>query len=215
MLNITFLLDKTNNWIEKYVKEFTLNNKNKFNFNISFNHNEVKKQDIVFILGYTKILDNNFLNVNKLNLVVHESALPYGKGFSPIQWQILEGKNEIIFTLFEAVENLDSGDIFLQKKVLFSGYELFDEIRKIQGMNTMELVKEFLDIYPEIERKPQIGNETIFPKRKDEDDMLDINKTIKEQFNHLRIANNDEYPLWFEIDGNKYIVKIYKDENGK
>jgi len=214
MINITFLLDKTNNWIEFYVKNFIHTFENdRFHFTVSYNHEEVKKNDIVFILGYTKILHENFLNANVLNLVVHESALPKGKGFSPVQWQILNGENEIIFTLFEAKTELDSGDIFLQKNVLFSGYELFDEIRNIQGQKTMELIQDFLDNFPVNTKKVQVGEETVYKKRKLDDDKLDVNKSIKEQFNHMRIANNDEFPLWFEIDGNKYLLKIYKENN--
>ncbi len=216
MTDITFLLDKTNNWIEPFVKGFINTYKiNKFNFNfkISFNHEKVKNNDIVFILGYTKILNELFLNSNILSLVVHESNLPEGKGFSPIQWQILNGQTEIVFTLFEAKKELDSGDIFFKKNVLFSGYELFDEIRNIQGKKTMELIQEFLDAYPVLNKEAQYGEGTVFKRRKSNDDKLNINKSIKEQFNHFRIANNDDYPLWFEIDSNKYIVKIYREDN--
>ena len=46
----------------------------------------------MFVIGYTKILPKEFLEGNKLVLVIHESDLPKGKGFSPVQWQILEGK---------------------------------------------------------------------------------------------------------------------------
>lgn len=206
-MKITFLLDRDNNWIESFTQEYI--NLKKVG-DISYNHFDVKGNDIVFILGYTKVLDEDFLHSNKLNLVVHESDLPKGKGFSPVQWQILEGKNEIIFTLFEAQKEIDSGDIYMQKEVKFSGYDLFDEIRNIQGKETLNLIDEFLSQYPNIVPKKQIGDETIYPKRKDKDDMLDIDKSIREQFNHFRIANNDEYPLWFEIDGHKYNLKIEK-----
>ena len=33
--------------------------------------------------------------MNKNNIVVHASDLPKGRGFSPMSWQILEGKNKI------------------------------------------------------------------------------------------------------------------------
>ena len=141
---------------------------------------------------------------------MHESDLPNGKGFSPIQWQILRGINDIVFTLFEATANIDSGDIVLQKRVKFSGYELFDEIRDIQGKMTMEIIREFLTVYPKFDRKKQYGEESIFKRRSIEDDKLDVNKTIYEQFNHFRVSDNDRFPCWFDIDGHKYEVKIYK-----
>jgi methionyl-tRNA formyltransferase len=206
-MKVTFLLDKSNNWIKSFVEEYI---SSKEVGNIFYNHLDVKDNDIVFILGYTKILDETFLQSNKLNLVVHESDLPRGKGFSPIQWQILEGKNEIVFTLFEAQKEIDSGDIYLQKNVKLSGYELFNEIREIQGKETIKLIDEFLNKFPNIISRKQTGTETIYPKRNNKDDMLNVDKTIREQFNHFRIANNGEYPLWFEIDGHKYNLKIEK-----
>jgi len=209
-MKVVFLLDKSNNWIEPYIQKYIAESKN--NYSIHYDHSELIGNEIVFILGYTKILDKNFLDQNKLNLVVHESDLPYGKGFSPIQWQILEGKNEITFTLFEATENVDAGAIYAQKNVNFSGYELFDEIRSIQGEKTIELIREFIERYPNVSKKQQIGSESIYPRRTNEDDRLNAHKTIKEQFNHFRIANNNDYPLWFEIDGHKYIIKIFEDK---
>ncbi len=41
-----------------------------------------------FFLGCSKIAGPDVLNRNKYNLVVHESALPKGKGFAPVAWQI-------------------------------------------------------------------------------------------------------------------------------
>jgi len=208
-MKVAFLLDKNNSWIKEYIVDYT---KDKKNFIISFKPDEINNYDFVFILGYTKVLNNSFLKRNGINLVVHESNLPKGKGFSPIQWQILEGKDKIVFTLFEASERIDSGDIFLQKEVLFKGHELLNEIRHIQAVNTIELINNFLEKYPNISKKKQQGEETFYPKRNQNDDRLDINKTIAEQFNHLRIANNEEFPLWFKINGHKYHIRISKSK---
>ncbi|MGG7073562.1 formyltransferase family protein [Campylobacter sp. 9BO] len=209
-MKIAFLLDKHNNWIEPFVKKYIcLKQIGK----IFYNSADVRDNDLVFILGYTKLVDDNFLNTNKLNLVIHESDLPTGKGFSPIQWQILDGKNEITFSLFEAQKEIDSGPIYLQRIVKFGGYELFDEIRNIQGVETINLIDDFLKMYPNVVSRKQFGKETIYPRRTKRDDRLDINKTIMEQFNHFRIADNDKYPLWFEINGHKYNLKISRIYN--
>ena len=58
---VTFLLDKSNLWIEKQLKTFNFNLKKKFIFRISKNANNVKNQKIVFPLSYTKILTEKFL----------------------------------------------------------------------------------------------------------------------------------------------------------
>jgi len=40
------------------------------------------------------------------------------------------------------------------------------------------------------------------------DSRLDIDRSIKEQFNLLRVVGNEEYPAFFEINGHKYLLKI-------
>ena len=49
------------------------------------------------------------------------------------------------------------------------------------------------------------------PKRTWADGELDINKTIKDNFNLLRVGNNDAWPSFFYHKGTKYILKIFKD----
>ena len=99
---VVFLFDQKNNWIKKYFKIFQKIKNKKYNFKFSENYKNVIDNDIVFILGYTKILNKSFLKKNILNLIIHESDLPQGKGFSPVQWQILEGKTNISICLIEA-----------------------------------------------------------------------------------------------------------------
>ena len=47
--------------------------------------------DICILLS-CELLDKEQLALHKHNLVVHESDLPKGQGWSPMTWQILEGK---------------------------------------------------------------------------------------------------------------------------
>lgn len=210
MIKVGLLFDAKNNWIEKYL--IRINEieelKKKYKFHFSYDPDEFKGYEIVFILGFTRILPKSFLESNKLNLVVHESELPKGKGFSPVQWQILEGGNRIAVCLFEAIEELDAGDIFAKVFIELGGYELFDEIRQKQAAATLELISKFLIEYPRNTRTKQHGESSVYRKRSEQDDALDIDKTIREQFNHLRIADNERYPLYFVIDGQKYYLII-------
>lgn len=209
---VTFLLDKKNNWIELFLLSSKLiNYSEKYNIKISHNHMEVQDQDIVFILGYTKILNEDFLKSNKLNLVIHESALPKGKGFAPVQWQILEEAKFIPVCLIEATSNVDSGDIIYRHKIELSGFELYEEIRKKQAEATIKIISEFLKIYPNFNREKQTGPDSFYRKRGINDGELDIDKSIKQQFNLLRIGNNDGWPSFFYYEGKKYFLKIYSE----
>ena len=72
--------------------------------------------EIVFILGYYSLVPSSQLEKHRHNLVVHESDLPSGRGWSPLFWQVLEGKQRIPIVLFEAVEDADAGPILRQAR---------------------------------------------------------------------------------------------------
>ena len=140
--SVALVFDKDNNWIYDFFKNIKFEFKN-YSISKFFRADEVLGFDIVFLLGHTKILPSEFLQRNKLTLVVHASDLPKGKGFAPIQWQLLEGQNEIKVSLIEAAENVDSGDIFLQSIITFDGTELYKEIREKQAIATINIISEF------------------------------------------------------------------------
>lgn len=170
--------------------------------------------DVVFLLSYSKIISAEELRLNKHNLVVHESNLPEGKGWSPLTWQVIEGKNDIRITLFEADEKVDSGKIYLRKNMHFNGDELVDELRKKQAEYTLEMCLEFINNYNKLINSAydQAGESTYYPRRYPQDSELDINKTMNEQFNLLRTVDNDKYPAFFYKNNKKYIIKIFKDK---
>ena len=207
---MAFLFDKENHWIHDiFIKKRPI--LKNYSFEIFFYEKEVSNFDIVFILGYTKILPAEFFERNRLNLVVHESDLPKGKGFAPVQWQLLEGSSEITVSLIEAVDKVDSGDIFLQKKMNFDGTELYDEIRSKQADTSLDIITDFLKSYPKFTRRKQEGVETFYPKRTMKDGELEMSKTLEQNFNLLRVSNNEEWPSFFHYRGNKYLLKIFKE----
>ena len=179
------------------------------------NHNDISESyDVVFILSYHKIIGNSFLSKNKHNIVIHASDLPLGKGWAPLFWQVLEGKSKITFSMFEATEGVDDGPIYMQKELILNGLELNNELRVKQAEIQIKMCKAFVDNYSIFNQpRRQVGNETFYSKRDASDSELDINKTIREQFNLLRIVDNEEYPAFFCIDGKKFIIKIYSENN--
>lgn len=211
---VSFLFDSTNDWIQFYLPliRFQRNYKDKYVFASYSDPSLVPDQTIVFILSYTKILKADFLKRNKFSLVAHPSALPCGKGFSALQWQILEGKEDIPVSLIEAAEEVDSGDIYDQITIKFEGHELHHELREAQATAVYTLVERFLDRYPDsVQSKPQIGEPTFYRRRTVSDRELDVNSSLKDLFPLLRISSNEDWPAFFEINGHRYLLKIYKD----
>lgn len=208
------ILTTPDQWFVEYAKQ--LQNKIE-NSKLYFDHQKLTKSyDIVFILSYHKIIEKEYLDNNKHNIVIHASALPKGKGWAPMFWQILEGKDNIPFTMFEVDEGVDSGDIYMQKTLQLNGYELNDELRKKQAWHIINMCLGFIENYEKYKIPiKQNGTESFYKKRTAKDSELDIEKSIKEQFNLLRIVDNENYPAFFYKDDKKYILKIEeaKDEN--
>ena len=168
-----------------------------------------KQTEVVFVLSYFEILSENFLARFPHTYVVHESALPKGRGWAPLFWQILEGKNQIPIVLFKVEKDVDRGDIFIKDKIVLKGTEIHEEIRFLQGYKTIEMCQNFLDNYQALKPRPQRGESTKFRRRTPEDSCLDINRSLKEQIHLLRIVNNEEFPAFFKYRNRKYIIKIY------
>ena len=208
---VTFLLDKSNLWFEKHLKNYDFRLNNKYIFKISKNPKNIKNQNIVFPLSYTKILPEDFLQKNELILVAHPSKLPKDKGFAPLQYQILKNKNKVYMSLIKAAKEVDAGPIYLQNSFLLNGTELSDEIRNVQGIQFLNIIKKFLIKYPNIKPTKQTGKGNFNKRRYPKDSQLNINKTIKQQFNHLRINDNELYPSFFYYKDQKYIIKVFKE----
>jgi methionyl-tRNA formyltransferase len=173
-------------------------------------HDSVKEGDILFLLGCVKIFKK--LELNKNNIVIHESDLPKGKGWSPLTWQVLEGKNKIPICLFEATNKIDAGNIYIKDYIILDGSELFDELKQKQGEKTIQMAINYIKNYKKITGIIQSGSETIYKRRRPKDSKLDINKSIKDQFNLLRVCNNEYYPAFFYLNDKKYIIKIFKQD---
>ena len=201
------ILTSLDQWFVPYAKKLQTKIDNAYLF---FRHEDIDDSfEIVFILSYHKIIQKEYLKKHKHNIVIHESALPKGKGWAPMFWQILEDENNIPFAMFEASPGVDDGNIYMQETLTLSGYELNEELREKQANFTIDMCLEFLNKYEKYQiPKQQIGNDSNYKKRTLKDSELDINQTIKEQFNLLRIVDNDNYPAFFEINGHKYKLTI-------
>ena len=161
---VTFLLDKSNLWFEKQLRNYNFKMNNKYSFSISKNYKKVNNKDVVFPISYTKILSKKFLNNNKLTLIPHPSKLPKEKGFAPVQYQILKNKKKIYISLIKAVSKVDAGPICFQNYFLIDKTDLSDDVRYKQGKAYLKIINNFLKIYPNIKFKPQRGKSNLIKK---------------------------------------------------
>ena len=168
---------------------------------------QIPEGDIAFLLSLGQMVPAEARARNRSTIVVHGSALPSGKGWSPVTWQILEGETEIPMTLFEAVDRVDAGPIYLRGRLSISPIDLIDEIRAKQAEETVRLCLEFVDGFPtilETAQPQQDQGETFYSRRRPADSRLDPNRSLAEQFDLLRVSDPDSYPAFFDLRGHRF-----------
>lgn len=213
-MNITILTDNSKSWFIPYGNQFLQKLKEiGHQVNYVYDSKDVIEGDVCFLLSCTKLVNESTLSKNKSNIVVHASDLPLGKGFSPLQWQILEGKNEICLTLFEVVKDLDAGPYYLKSNLKLNGYEFYAELRDLLAKKIISMCLEYIHNKDFLKPIKQEGFESFYKRRTDKDDEIDINKSIIELFNHFRIADYENYPLYFFVNNRKYYIRIEADSN--
>jgi hypothetical protein len=209
------ILSDRDSWLNTYIADLVLSWL-KVGHHVLWVHEieELSLGDFCFYLGCGRIVDKAVRSMFRHNLVVHESALPKGKGWSPLTWQILAGECRIPVTLFEAADQLDSGVIYDQDWLEFEGHELIDELRRVQAGTTLLLCMRFIDRYPKRVDSAcaQVGEPTFYPRRKPEDSRLDPAKSINAQFDLLRVVDNVRYPAYFDLRGFHYRLMVEKFE---
>lgn len=211
-MRITVLTDRVRSWYVPYGKMLVERLTGAgFEAKYVFSADEIPEGDICFLLSCVRLVPVEILARNKNNIVVHASDLPKGKGFSPMQWQVLEGSNDIKLTLFEVVEGMDAGPYYLKGSVHYDGSEMLVELREKMALTINDMCMQYVEKYGSIKPIDQAGVESNYRRRTAADDELDVNRTIAEQFNHLRIADNDAHPLYFRYKDKKYILKIYPE----
>ena len=210
-MKITLLCDTPDSYIHDYIEEIKkLIKKKKYKVNFITHKSKISKGDILFLLACSSILSEKDLLKNKKNIVIHPSKLPKNKGSAALIWSILKGKKKIYLTMFEASPKIDSGNIYYQSFFKLKGNELSDEIRFLQAKTTISLIKKFLNKKNNKTYK-QKGKSNFLRRRSPKDSELNINKSIKDQFNLLRVVDNERYPAFFLYKGTKYLIKIFKE----
>lgn len=169
--------------------------------------------DICFYLSYGRIVGAQTRARHRHNLVVHGSALPHGRGWSPMTWQVLEGASRIPVTLLEAIDAVDAGPILWQTWMALDGTELVDDLRRKQAEATQILCHAFVAHYPDSADwgVPQQGQPSWYDRRRPCDSVLDPGRPLGDQFNLLRVVDYDRYPATCTIGGTRFRVKIERD----
>jgi methionyl-tRNA formyltransferase len=173
---------------------------------------ELPGGDILFLVSCSELITATERNAYSASLVLHASDLPDGRGWSPHIWEIIGGAEQIVVTLLEASEPVDRGRIWKKARISIPRHALWNEINELlfsAEIDLMDLaVEQFELLTPTIQ--PTCISSTYYPRRTPKDSRLDIEKSISEQFDLMRVCDPDRFPAFFEIHGHRYAVRLEK-----
>jgi len=196
------------------------------------------KEQNLFLLQPTNLKSNDFINKLKevkatLQVIVafrmlpkivweipiygsfnlHASLLPSYRGAAPIHWAIINGEEKTGVTTFFIDEEIDTGEIILQKEILIHKDEIVGELHDrlmILGASLVsETVSNIRDNKVSTKKQPKIDIK-IAPKLFPENCKINWEDSLDSIYNHIRGLN--PFPAaWSEMNNNGITtVKIYK-----
>lgn len=179
-----------------------------------FDRSQLRGGDVLFLVSCSQIIRESERDRFKATLVLHASDLPAGRGWSPHVWAVLRGESVITVTLLEAADSVDAGRIWLKTNFSLLGHELLPEINEKLFAAEIELMTRAIENYGDIRPVEQVGEPGPYmQKRSPSDSRMDPHRPIAEQFDLLRIVDNDRYPAFFDLRGHRYLIRIEKVEH--
>jgi len=176
-------------------------------------HESCKGGAFLFALSYAKIVPEDTRRLYDWCFVLHGSSLPFGRGWSPITWQILSGERNFTMSLIHMSDPVDSGDIVAQREFEVGEDLLFEEISSVIGQVQSELIESCLGMTPsQLLGVRQDGTKSYYGKRSPSDSEIDPSKPLSDQWNSLRAADPVRYPSFFTLGGRKYVLRIERLE---
>lgn len=167
--------------------------------------------DILFLISVANIVQRDVRAKYRAAIVLHASALPRGRGWSPMVWQILGGARELTVTALTAEDRADTGAIWAQQTFAIEAHELVDEIHAKLFAAELALMSHIVERFDQIESRPQpVEEATYYRRRTPEDSRIDPQQSVVEQFNLLRICDPERYPAFFDLHGHRYRIRLDK-----
>lgn len=165
----------------------------------------------LFIVVAFRILPQSIFTIPKYgSFNLHGSLLPKYRGAAPIQWALINGEKETGLTTFKLEEKVDTGNIYLQKKILIDDNDDAGSLFEKMSLLGAELVIETIEM---IEKNNftliSQDNSLASPAPKITKDLcpIDWRKTAFEIHNLVRGLSPS--PTAFFLHNEK-ILKVYK-----
>jgi len=170
------------------------------------------KYDLIFSASYPHRIPQEACKLTALGAVnLHTGLLPEGRGYHPLNWAIIWGKEYTGITIHKIVDSFDAGDICLQQTMPIFKTDTIRTLRERVDDNVGSVVRAFFaspEKWMSEARKQNQAQVSYAPKRRPEDSELNLDAQTHEIYNLFRSCDPDEYPAFVMVNGTvKRIVK--------
>lgn len=197
-----------NHFLDAWISQIN----NRYSIDRVRSRSELSEGDFLFLVSCSEIIKPEHRENYRHTLVLHASDLPRGRGWSPHVWEIVNGADFITLSLLEAEDKVDTGRLWLKRKIPVAKTDLWYEVNNLLFEAEIDLMNEAVERWDQIQPYPQSRDTapTYYSRRTPEDSKIDPDKNIVDQFDLIRMCDPDRYPAWFELHGQKYKVRLEK-----
>ena len=166
--------------------------------------------DIAFAVSWRYMIPARVFNLPMIGtFVFHDSLLPAYRGFSPTVWSIINGEDHTGVTLFKIADDVDSGDILDQEKVLIGPDETIAEVMGKVTQTYISIFEKNIDqlLNRTFRLKGQDHSRASYTcKRLPQDNVINWQASSKDIYNFIR-ALSQPYPgAYTYLEGEKLRV---------
>lgn len=196
---------KENNVSLSYVSSYSMEKQEDFELVQGIN------PDIFLVIGWQRLIPESIINLVNIGTIgFHGSSnfLPWGRGRSPINWSIIEGRNRFILHMFFIKPGIDDGDIIGMEVYDINTRDTCRSLYYKTAIAQASLINKFIPLL--LSKKDfityqQMGTPYYYPKRNPEDGKINWNLRTDEIDSLIR-AVTYPYPGAFTY---------YKDDESK
>lgn len=200
---ISIVVATTKSWNIENAKAFMKANKGKFRITLVTKPDQLTYKRLIklnptfiFFPHWSWIIPQEIHDTFTC-VVFHMTDLPFGRGGSPLQNLLSRGVYTTKVSALKVDGGLDTGPIYLKKKISIKDGTAEDILRKISTIVFRDMIPMLLkrDITPKVQK----GKVVSFKRRKKAESTLinDNFTTLRQLYDHIRMLDGEGYPPAF------------------
>jgi methionyl-tRNA formyltransferase len=155
-------------------------------------HDYIRSQNVEFayIAQFRRILPEPLINAPQHGtFAIHLSLLPQYRGYAPLNWVLINGEKKTGATLFQAVSEMDAGDIIDQQEITIGDEESVVELDRRLNQIYQKIIEKNIESLVEgtFRARPQDHKQATFAcRRLPEDGFIDWKAPARSIHNLVR-----------------------------